>query len=87
MSEEISSRAAEVGLVLAPSGGADSIPSWQHDALLRSIEAVDYAPPTLAQVKAQQARTQTQLDGDIKRLKALEAATYVSSFPFPRFRS
>lgn len=58
---------------------SDGIPPWQHDALLRSIEAVDYAPPTLAQVKAQQARTQTQLDGDIKKLKALEAATYVFS--------
>ncbi|KAJ9111334.1 hypothetical protein QFC20_002625 [Naganishia adeliensis] len=47
----------------------------EHDALLRSIEAVDYAPPTLKQVQVQLKQNQAQLADDIKKLKALEAAT------------
>lgn len=91
MSEEISTRAAEVRLPFStfPFPRIDCAHHWihvrtsQHDALLRSIEAVDYAPPTLKQVQVQLKQNQAQLADDIKKLKALEAATQVPSLSFP----
>ncbi|KAJ9114981.1 hypothetical protein QFC22_005309 [Naganishia vaughanmartiniae] len=47
----------------------------EHDNLLRAIEAVDYAPPTLKQVQEQLKQSQKRLEEDDKKLKAFEAAT------------
>lgn len=44
---------------------------------------MDYAPPTLKQVQVQLKQNQAQLAEDDKKLKALEAATYVSPTTFP----
>lgn len=49
----------------------------QHRELLQSIQAVDYAPPTLRQVSRQLATTKTELAKEQARLGDLVWRTYV----------
>ncbi|WOO78145.1 uncharacterized protein LOC62_01G001696 [Vanrija pseudolonga] len=51
-----------------------------HRELLQSIQAVDYAPPTLKQVSRQLATTKKELESEQARLGDLVWRTYVSAF-------
>ncbi|CAK9781279.1 hypothetical protein CC85DRAFT_286082 [Cutaneotrichosporon oleaginosum] len=46
-----------------------------HRELLLSLQAVDYAPPTLAQVKKQLSTSQTELEQEKRTIALLEAST------------